>query len=482
MANVRPPVLSGSWYPGEPERLRSTVEEFLAAADSAGIPTGRPRVAVVPHAGYVYSGQTAGKLYGLLVGLDYDTVFVLSPSHRTALAQVALSSCTGFSTPLGRVAIDGEINDRLAQSSTFAYDDQAHALEHAVEIQLPFLQVVFGEALRVVPLLVPRLSDDDRREAAAALAPWRNDRCLFVVSTDFTHYGHDYGYVPFTDDVPDRLEKLDGEAIDLVLRHDPEGLIDYGQRTGITMCGLHATALAISGEPPPGMTTGTIDYCRSGDRDRNYTFSVSYAALLLNATDGDTGETDLLTAQEKDFLLKLARDAVTAAVEKRPPTTATDLAAREGVTLSSRLTADRGAFVTLSKSGVLRGCIGYIEGIRPLIEAVQDNGRSAALQDPRFPPVGPDELEQIHIEVSALTPLQPVSGPEAIEIGRHGIVMQHGPAKSVFLPQVAPQQGWDLETTLSQLASKAGLPPDAWRSGTTFSVFEAEILEEEPAP
>jgi AmmeMemoRadiSam system protein A len=134
--------------------------------------------------------------------------------------------------------------------------------------------------------------------------------------------------------------------------------------------------------------------------------------------------------------------------------------------------------VTLTRHGTLRGCIGYIEGIKPLVEAVVDNGAAAATADPRFPAVSADELPEIRVEVSALTPLCDVDGPDAIVIGRHGIVLEHAGRRAVFLPQVAPDQGWDLPTTLTQLALKAGLAPDAWRQDCRFQVFEAEICED----
>ena len=134
--------------------------------------------------------------------------------------------------------------------------------------------------------------------------------------------------------------------------------------------------------------------------------------------------------------------------------------------------------MTLTRDGRLRGCIGYIEGIKPLVEAVVDNAASAATGDPRFPPVGEDELADLHVEVSALTPLRPVDGPGEIEIGRHGIVLAKAGRQAVFLPQVAPEQGWDRDTTLENLALKAGLPTDAWRQDCRFQVFEAEICED----
>jgi AmmeMemoRadiSam system protein A len=159
-----------------------------------------------------------------------------------------------------------------------------------------------------------------------------------------------------------------------------------------------------------------------------------------------------LEEKEKEFLREIARQAVAAAVQDLPRPDTRRLASEAGIDLAPRLTARRGAFVTLTRAGKLRGCIGYIEGVKPLVEAVVDNGRSAAVGDPRFPPVSTAELAEIHIEISALTPLVPVAGPEEITIGRHGVVLAKDGRRAVFLPQVATEQGWDRDTTLEQLA------------------------------
>lgn len=185
-----------------------------------------------------------------------------------------------------------------------------------------------------------------------------------------------------------------------------------------------------------------------------------------------------LTAPEKAFLLRLARAAADAAATGGEPPDAMSLAAAELGAVTPSLAEERGAFVTLTAGGRLRGCIGYIEGIKPLLQAVADNARSAAIGDPRFSPVRSGEMDRIHIEISALTPLRDVGGPDEIEIGRHGILLSKGRARAVFLPQVAPEQGWNLETTLDHLSLKAGLGPDAWREGARFQVFEAEVFAE----
>ena len=429
-------------------------------------------------------------MYRRLAPWHYDRVFLLAPSHRTRLRKVSVSGFDAYATPLGEVAVDREVAARLLAGEAFTSVEAAHAAEHAEEIQLPFLQTIFGEQLRLVPLLVPPLDPDSRQRVAAALAPWCDGRSLFLVSTDFTHYGESYGYAPFHEGVPERVEALDRGAWELILARDPDGLLAYRERTGITMCGLDAAALALTVPLPIGLTGELAAYARSGDRDRDYTLSVSYAGLILRLpappsgappalpADAATDPAAPLDADERRLLLALARAVVEATAARIPPPTPRAVADRLGLALTPRLVAPRGAFVTLTNRGELRGCIGYIEGLAPLARAVAENAAAAASRDARFRPVEPEETAGLHVEVSALTPLRDVAGPEEIVIGRHGIVLSKGRARAVFLPQVAPEQGWDRDTTLRHLALKAGLPPDGWRAGARFAVFEAEVLEE----
>ncbi|MFO7608979.1 MAG: AmmeMemoRadiSam system protein B [Candidatus Krumholzibacteriia bacterium] len=287
MAVVRPPVLAGTWYPGRPAELAALVDGLLAPGPHPP-PAGRPLVAVVPHAGYAWSGPTAGRLYARLAGGLPGRVVILAPNHRVRLERIALSGADAFATPLGEVPVDTAAVARLAACGAFAVDDRAHRDEHAVEIQLPFLQRLRPrDPPRIVPLLVPPLGADLRRAAARALQELRDEDTLLLVSSDFTHYGEAYGYVPFRDDAARRLEQLDTGALLRILAGDGAGLRAYGRETGITMCGLEAAALALDTGLPPGWEAALLDYARSGDRDRDYTMSVSYAAVLL--ADGRAG-------------------------------------------------------------------------------------------------------------------------------------------------------------------------------------------------
>ncbi len=292
MSAVRPAVLAGTWYPAEPAVLARLADDFLGGASPAAPPSGRPLVALAPHAGYAWSGSVAGKLFGLLRGSGVRRLVILAPSHRARLDRPTLSGATAFATPLGQVPIDVAAVARLAAGGAFAIDDRAHRDEHAIEIQLPLVQRCWpGSCPAIVPALVPHLDDRRRAAAAAALAAELDENTLLLVSTDLTHYGADYGYVPFTADIPAAIERLDAGALLRVLAADGPGLLAYGRTTGITMCGLEAAALALACGVPPGHQAALLDYARSGDHDGDYTRSVSYAAAVLTSGPGaGTGE------------------------------------------------------------------------------------------------------------------------------------------------------------------------------------------------
>jgi len=183
-----------------------------------------------------------------------------------------------------------------------------------------------------------------------------------------------------------------------------------------------------------------------------------------------------LTSQQQQFLKNLAQEAVAAAAADEPAPDVQALAEASQITIDGPLLEKRGAFVTLTLQNRLRGCIGYIEGFKPLAEAVADNGRSAAVGDPRFDPLQVHELTDLEIEISVLTPLVEVPSFAEIEVGKHGVLLEKNGCRAVFLPQVAIEQGWDLYTTLTQLCLKAGLGPLEWQQGTKFKVFEAQIF------
>jgi AmmeMemoRadiSam system protein B/AmmeMemoRadiSam system protein A len=477
--SLRESALAGAWYPADPAALKAQVDGFLAAA-RGGAAAGTLRALIVPHAGYAYSGPTAGEGYALVKGRTYRRVLILAPSHYSGFRGLSVDAVDAYRTPLGDVPLDLEAIKTLRASPLVRADADARAREHSIEIQLPLLQRALAPGWRLVPVLVGQLGGADDRAAADLLRPLADDGTLVVVSSDFTHYGPRFDYQPFRLDArtPERLKELDEGAIARILDKDAAGFLAYQGQTGITVCGYRPIdiLLRLLG---PGARVARVAYTTSGALTGDYENSVSYAALSVtdpaplsaaSATPGATPAPDALSESDLKTLHHLAILSLDNAV--LAPSTARDAAIREAVTaLPEHLKAPAGAFVTLKTHGELRGCIGTIEPREPLYRAIMDNSDNAARRDPRFNPVTPSELKGLEVEVSVLTPPRPIGSWEEFRVGEQGIILSKGGRRALFLPEVATEQGWTREETLSYLARKAGLATDAWRDGAQFAVF-----------
>jgi AmmeMemoRadiSam system protein B/AmmeMemoRadiSam system protein A len=477
---VRKPALAGGWYDAEADALRARVTGFIDAAAQSTL-HGYPIALIVPHAGYVYSGATAAHAYRQLQGRTYGRVFVVAPSHRAAFDGVCASRYTHYTTPLGNVNVDTVAVRELLKEPGFSTCDAAEDREHAIEIQIPLLQVALGRFL-LVPLMVSDLDEEGVAGAAASLRRVIRPGDLYVASSDFTHYGQRFGYFgPPSDPITpataaQKLPALLARAWSAVETRDVSKLLAYERETHDSICGLLPIAILLS-VLPPDTGASLLATQTSGALTGDWDNSVSYLAAAFtglwpySSVQGAQG----LSEAEKAELLKLARAVVNEVVSTGRVLTAQEA----GVTATPRLSEKSGAFVTLKKEGDLRGCIGTIPPVKPLVRAVIDNAVNAALNDGRFEPVAPAELPLIEVEVSVLTPPVPVKGYEDIVLGRDGVILEKNGRMALFLPQVAPEQGWTLADTLTHLSLKARLPADAWKSGASFEVFEAIVFHEQ---
>ena len=474
--------LAGTWYAPDAAALKSEITTYLAEAPAtavAGI-----CAMIVPHAGYRYSGRVAACGYKLLQGLSYQRVVVLGPSHSVYLPGVAsLPDAAAYQTPLGRIEVDQAFIAKLLKSSRFTQSPQASDGEHSVEIQLPFLQTVLP-GVPVVPIVIGQLDEAAAREIAGALAPLLDGRTLVVASSDFTHYGPNYQFVPFASDVPENLSKLDMGAYAFIEKLDATGFAGYCLRTGATICGRDGIRVLLH-LLPSGAKATLLKYDTSGRIVGDYQNSVSYltaafsakwppAAAKPAAPESEKKPQPALSADDCSTLLRLARATLNYYFEHKE----TPQPGQLGIVVTPGMQNIMGAFVTLQEKGKLRGCIGEILPRRPVYQAVIDHAIDAAVHDRRFSPVKAQEVANLAIEISALTPPRPVDSYRDIVLGKHGIVLTKGGAGAVFLPQVAPEQHWTLEDTLNNLSTKAGLPESAWKEGASFQVFEAEVFHE----
>jgi len=471
--------LAGQWYPAEQAQLKADLESYFAKAPE-DLPE-NVRALIVPHAGYQYSGAVAAAAVKSVEGQDFSRVVVLGPSHSLPMENVAsVPDATHYATPLGEALLDNEFIAALKQHPEFKTIPGADEREHSVQIQIPLLQRVL-EDFKLVPIVVGQLDEDATREMGRILAGLIDDKTLVVVSSDFTHYGPRFRYTPFQDNVLENLKKLDLGAWETIAQKDLEAFCEYCGKTGATICGRHAIGVLLA-MLPDDFQPHKIAYDTSANLTGDTANSVSYLSAAFSgmwprlapepAPRKAAGPP--LTAEDKSRLLELARGVLEGYVKNGKAATPEGL----GIELTAGMKRVMGAFVTLNENGQLRGCIGEIFPRRPLYKAVMDHAINAAVNDHRFRPVTADELPRIELDISALTPPRPVDGYDEIVIGKHGMVLEKNGRSAVFLPQVAPEQGWNLEETLSHLARKAGLPPDAWKEGASFTVFEAIVFSE----
>ncbi len=487
-AQVRAPVFAGQFYPAAPGALRRAIDAFLADALP---PSGeRPVALVLPHAGYVYSGQIAADGYREAAGFDYELVVLLGTNHTTApFAGIALDPVSGYRTPLGLVEADRELAAALAAADrAVSFRPEVFAREHSIEVQLPFVQALFPRA-RVLAAVVgaPELALA-RRFGATLAGHLAGRRALVVASSDLSHYP-----------TLETAHTVDRATLAAIAALDPEVAAATIERAEASAAPGLATAACGRGPILVAMETArrlgarrgrVVSAATSGDtvageagRVVGYgavAFSegaVGTAAEALSAppaTVPPPADATPLSASDRAALLALARATLTRSYD-----TGTLPLPRPA---SPRLARAQGAFVTLLEGGELRGCIGHLASDTPLALTVARMALAAATEDPRFPPVRAEELDRLVVEISVLTPFTPVAGPAAIVAGRDGVLLRQAGRQAVFLPQVASEQGWGRDELLDHLCEKAGLAASCWRRDVQLATFQADVFRESRTP
>lgn len=453
MPTVRPAAVAGSFYPDDPIVLRRAVADLLANA-GAGAASPAPKALIVPHAGYVYSGAVAASAYAGLAGLRgrIRRVVLLGPTHRVAVRGLALPEVECFATPLGHVQLDREGMAALAGLPQVVRSAAAHQMEHSLEVQLPFLQQVLGD-FELLPLAV---GDATAAEVAEVLARvWGGDETLIVISSDLSHF------------LPDALARqVDGETVKAILALDPH--LNHEQACGATP--VNGLLLAARRH---GLHPLALDVRNSSDTAGDPERVVGYAAFAFQPTADDSDRPD---AEKGATLLKLARAEI-----------ASKLGHPGVVSAQPGWLDEPGAtFVTLTRHGELRGCIGTLEAHRPLGVDVRENALAAAFRDPRFMPLSRVEFDDIRVEVSVLSPaevLAVASEEDALETLRphlDGVVFEYGHYRSTFLPQVWEQLPEPAEF-LVHLKRKAGLPAEFWAKEVRLSRYSVSKWKESSA-
>jgi AmmeMemoRadiSam system protein B/AmmeMemoRadiSam system protein A len=473
--NVRQAAVAGGFYPADPKTLTAMMDDMLTHAASSQPPINDPILAVVaPHAGYQYSGPVAAYTFAALKGRKFSRVVVIAPSHYEAFDFTSVYEGDAYATPLGVVRVDKAFAKQLARMNpTIRLSSQGHTpakegAEHAIEVELPWLQRLLGD-FELVPIVMGDQSYESSRALGVALAKLiqgnDNDKeTLIVASSDLSHY-HPY----------DEAVKIDHKTLNALQAWDYFSMSrNFEARVWEACGGAPIVAAMIAAERMGANQAVVLKYANTGDVTGDHSRVVGYSAdVFLKTQSGKTVEPQFsLNGQEKNELLALARKSVEYAVREKK-------AYEPTASASEVLNQERGAFVTLKKSGELRGCIGYTSAEKPLYMTVRDTATLAALRDPRFPPVSASELPQLEYEISVLSPLRRVLDVREIKVGQHGLLMKNGAYEGLLLPQVPVEEKWDRQKFLEETCAKAGMRSGCWKDeNTDIFMFTAVVFGE----
>lgn len=448
--SVKEPAVAGTFYPSDKEELKETVEVFLSKAEKISF-NGKIIALISPHAGYRYSGQVAAYGYKQIENISVKRVILIGPSHRVSFRGASVYAEGVFETPLGTVKIDEKTaKSLLNESADVRFFADAFAKEHSLEVQLPFLQTVLKD-FSIVPVLIGSLTRDSFEHLASQILNILDDGTLLIASTDLSHY-HDY----------ETAKAMDGKIMSVIERlslMDTERLVRSGEAE---LCGVYPVLLTmeIVRRAAGASIVKVFKYANSGDVTGEKDKVVGYASIGILKNP--------YSEHDKNELLSLAVNSIREYV--------TNGKTPEFKNINPKFVTDGAVFVTIKNNGSLRGCIGHIQPVMPLYQSVIKNAVAACSSDRRFPPLTKDELKDIEVEVSILSPLVKVKNTEDIMIGRHGLVIRKGMRRGILLPQVATEFGWDRETFLEQLCAKAGLSRGAWKDAELY-IFTAEIIK-----
>jgi hypothetical protein len=452
--NVRTAAVAGMFYPGAPDELSQMVRTFVKDARGVKVP-GKIRGLVSPHAGYIYSGIVAAAGYRQIAP-STRTVILLGPSHRVPLRGASIPEVQAYRTPLGDVRV-ARLASTVRRLPGFESVPEAHLKEHGIEVQLPFLQVML-KGFEIVPILT---NSSDPKALATALAPYIDEDTLVVASSDLSHY---YSYETAT-----AQDRICTTAI---------SNCNFSDMPPCEACGKQAVLTLMHMAKIKGWQGILVDYRNSGDTAGGRNRVVGYASIaFVDRKEMTSTMKERLSTKDRKALLRLARSAIEARLVKGAKV-------ERPHQVSSVLNELRGCFVTLHKHGQLRGCIGTIEPIYPLLECVEKNAQSAAFDDLRFSRLSADELKEIDVEVSVLSVPEALSFKDGEDLKRklkpnvHGVILSRGAHRSTFLPQVWKQLPAK-EQFLEQLCLKGGMSPKAWQDPETkVEVYEAEVFGE----
>lgn len=453
---IKEPNVAGQFYPADKNELSKAIDSYLKGYKVIG-GEGELIAIIVPHAGYEYSGKVAGYAYKQLTNKSFDTVIIMGPSHYTLFDGISVIPEGEYATPLGKAKIDKEMASSLMSfNPKIKYVKEAWDKEHSVEVQIPFLQKTLKN-FKIVPLVFGFQSLENSNILAQAITrSIGGKKVLLVASTDLSHY-HTY----------EVSSTMDAVAIDAVSKGDVNILAEKLSSGECEMCGYGPVITAmLAADQLNANSYEILKYADTGDVTGNKSSVVGYMSAAIYRRPL------VLDESEKTRLLEIARKTLEGylATGQRPVF----------IVYEKNLQQKSGVFVTLKKNGQLRGCVGFLKAVEPLYLAVSDMAIAAATKDMRFTAVTTEELPDIKIEISALSPMTKISSTAEVVVGKHGLFIVNGIQSGVLLPQVATENKWTRGEFLDNVCLKAGLPESAWRDpDSKIYIFTADVFYEE---
>ncbi len=477
--SVRSAAVAGAFYPADKEALQKQIKDLLSANDQM-INDQMIKLLIVPHAGYDYSGPVAAAGFNTIKNQKINRVILIGGSHQSWFEGAAIDQNNFWQTPLGKVEVDLEFGKKLVdQSAKIVFSNQPHVQEHSLEVELPFLQSVLSD-FKIVPILVGSTNKETLEKLADLISENFDAQTLVLISTDLSHYPND-----------ETAQIVDQKTIEGILSGNTEKLeknIQEQMSVGYPnletcICGEKAAIVGMLTAQKLSENQGSdwqlVKYANSADSNiGDPTRVVGYAAIVYDdpgsSGSNDSGSETNYSPKQRKLLLKIARETLEKYLK--------DGTKAEYEIDDPKLNEKLGAFVTLTKNGQLRGCIGEFSPAEdPLWQIVRNRAIDAAVNDHRFPAVSFEELKETKIEISVLSKPEKIDDWRKIEMGKHGVVLRQGLNGGTFLPQVAEETGWSREEFLSQLCSqKAGLPNNCYQDPKTeIMVYTAEVFSED---
>jgi len=471
---VREPAVAGTFYPADKQSLKTQLIQLFNEVEDKTVDDQIAAI-IVPHAGYIFSGQVAASAYAKInPEKEFSRVFVIGTSHHVLLNGASIYNKGDYKTPLGIIPVDVELANRLIdKNQLIKYTPGAHTEEHSIDVQLPFLQYRLKKPFKIVPIVIGTQSTGTCQKLAEILSPYFTPENLFVISSDFSHYPSYKNAVKY-DEASGKAVSSNSPAtfIQTIVSHEQKNV--PGLST--SCCGWSSvlTLLDITSVQPI-IQVKHVKYMNSGDSPYGDKVNVvGYHAFVFTRNMASSSTEDFnLTPDDKILLLRIARETIEARLKHRSvPKIVEDK-------LPENLKINCGAFVTLNKNEQLRGCIGRFMPNQPLYKVVQEMAVSAAFHDTRFTPVVKKEMKIIDIEISVLTPLKKIDSINDFQLGKHGIYIVKGNRSGTYLPQVAESTGWSKEEFLGHCAQdKAGIGWYGWKDANLYT-YEAFVFHEE---